>query len=166
MAWVPKGNWTVTFSFVDNNGKRGSTSLDYPNNLLLAEVVVSAREIADAMQAVSDASLTYIFFSFTLAQDAPVDAATSSEVERKLFLPLGTALNPSLGSVQVPSPVFALEQPGTDIVAPTAPGMAALIDAILSGAAGTGNGPVTASGLDITRVGTPVVVHRSRRPRR
>lgn len=163
MAFVPRAYWDVNLTFVDNNDKGGYCSFKLPGTLLIAEAQGVATAVAGAMQAVSDAALTEMSISRSYVNDAPPVAPATSEVERKLRIPLGTDEFPEVTSIEVPSPAFTLEVNGTDVVDVTTPAVAALVDLLTEGSLGPGNGLITYYGADITRAGTPYVTHRNRK---
>lgn len=166
MAFVPSAVWTVSYTFRDNNGKTSTAGAQFVGTLTDAQVIAAAESLGTDLQDVSDASLVGYTISRSVVQDAPVVPALSSEVERKLLVPLGTAAIANASSISVPSPVFSLESPNTDVVDTANPLMAQLITSLTLGALGAGNGITTNRGEDITRVGVPVIVHRTRRARR
>ena len=163
MALVPVGNWNVTVSFKDNNDKIGVTGFRLPGNLLLSEAQGVATAVGNAMQAVSDAALIDLQLTYAFVNDAPPVPPATSEVERKLRIPLGTARFEDVTAIEVPSPAFTLEVNGTDVVDVTTPAVTALVDLLTEGSLGPANGLVTYFGEDITRAGTPFVMHRNRR---
>lgn len=165
MAFVSPDAWNVTFTFQDNNENSAPAEVKYPATGLFADVQGDADTYAAAFQAVSDAALVSYNISRTYVNDAPPVPPASSEVERKLYIPLGTATRRRAASVQVPSPIFALDQNGTDIALPTNAALIALIDLLTNGRLGPGNGIVTVYGDDITRAGAAVIRHRTRKPR-
>lgn len=166
MAFVDTLTWSVNFSFEDNNKKISGTSVRYPVNLSYAQVVAAATALGQDLQDASDASLFAITITKALINDTPVIPGASSEVERKLRIPLGTARRENASSLELPSPVFALEQENTDVVSTSNPLMVPIVTQLTAGLAGPGNGIVTIEAQDITRIGIPVIVHRSRPPRR
>lgn len=165
MAIIPAPFWRVTFVFGDNNGKTAACGVAYPASLAYADVATSAGNLAADLDAISDAVLLNYQISTQFVEDAPAAAPATSEVERKLLIPLGTSLTPNATSIEVPSPVFGIEVNGTDVVDSTNPLVDALLDELTRGLLTPGNGPVTYYGADITRAGTPTIVHRTRRAR-
>lgn len=166
MALVADDVFSVSFAFRDNNGKLAACSVYYPGTLPYGDVVTAATALAADLQAISNAALVGINISGGLTEDAPITPQPESEVERKLRIPLGTAIRENASSVEIPSPVFSIETPGTDVVSPTNLLLSAVLAELTLGELGAGNGIVTAYGDDITRAGVATVVHRSRRPRR
>lgn len=164
MAYNPGGTWEVTFSFLDNNGKRATTSLDYSFNLPFADVQTAALGMAAAMDGVSDAKLVGYTISANFLNDDTTAIPASSEVERKLSITLGDAAGVrKLATIQVPSPVFALEQPRTDAILDTVPEWVTLRGLLIAGGIGAGNGPVHwLGGEDFGSVLRAVITHRSR----
>lgn len=160
MAFVPNV-WTAWFSFRDNNDRISGTGVDYAGDLTELEVTTAATALAADLQAVSNASLEAMVLTRRLVNDAPPVPAPESEVERKLRFELGTALRRNVSSVEVPSPVFTIEQVGTDAVDPANPLVAALISELTSGLLLPGNGPITYYGADITRADSPRIKHRA-----
>lgn len=155
--------WVVSFLFEDNNGKVSSTSLAVAGAALFAEVEATADGLAVAMEAISNARLKQYSISKRYDNDVVTIAPPESEVERKLKIPFGTAQFPDVTSLEIPSPVFTIEISGTDIVDAANPLVAAVIDEVITGAAGPGNGWATYYGADLTRAGTPFMMHRNRK---
>lgn len=170
MAWVPADTWDVTFSFEDNNGNTATVGVHYSAAEGLGfsnieAVRTAAESLAADLQAVSNASLTKMHITRSVINDAPQAAAPESEVERKLVMSLSTAKYPNVSRVEIPSPVFTIEIPGTDMVHRDEPLVAALINELTAGLVLPGNGPVTYYGADIVGVEDPIyVAHRRRRP--
>lgn len=167
MAFVPAPTWSASFSFKDNNGNLAVTHLDYPGDLTYAEVVTAVQSMAAAMQAVSDARLISYGIHTSLLNDDVSAIASSSEVERKLSITLGNpAGTQKLATIQVPSPIFTLEQPRTDAIDETNGAWVTLRNALTAGGLGAGNGPVHwLGGEDFGSVLRAVITHRSRAPR-
>lgn len=167
MALVAGLPWSVSFSFIDNNGNRAVTGVNYPEALDFADVLTRATELATRLQAISNASLQVVSISRVLSENAAPVPQPESEVERKLRIPLGTAVRqPGAAAVEIPSPLFAIETPGTDVVPATNLLLSSVVAELTAGGVGPGNGVVTIEGSDITRAGTSVIVHRTRAPRR
>ena len=166
MAFVPRPYWNINFGFRDNNEKVASVSTKVPGALTEAEVTTRVTALAAALQAVSDAAIFTATIEKGFVNDTPPTPPTSSEVERKLNIPLGTALVENATSMEVPSPLFSLEIDGTDIVDQTDPLLVTLLGLLTAGALGPGDGSVTYYGDDITRAGAPVITHRNRRAKR
>lgn len=165
MAFVPSTYWTIGFQFSDNNGNVADTAVHAPASMAYADVVALAANLATDLQSVSDARLTgFLVYSRSVNDDVSPIAA-SSEVERKLHITMGTATDPAATRMQVPSPVFALEQPRTDVVDPTYPGFVQLTASLTAGNIGANNGPVTYYGADLTRITKAIITHRARKPR-
>lgn len=160
MAFVPQV-WSAYFSFRDNNDRTSGTGVDYPGDLTEAEVTAAATALATDLQAISNASLEVMIITRRLINDTPPVPAPESEVERKLRFELGTALRRNVSSMEVPSPVFSIEQVGTDAVDPANPLVAALISELTAGLLLPGNGPITYYGEDITRAEAPRIKHRA-----
>lgn len=166
MALVPRTIWSVTYTFRDNNGKTASTSVDLPGTIAYADAANQAVELGSRLQAVSDAALTGVYISSFFYEDAPATPPASSEVERKLRIPLGTADRPAAGFIEVPSPLFTLEIAGTDIVDQTNAALVALKDYLVNGPVGADNGAVNGWGVAYTRSGDAEIVHRTRPAKR
>lgn len=163
MALVPDTLWSATYLFRDNNDNRATVSVSFPGLLAYAAVVTAAGELANVMRDVSDAILTGYHISRFFYEDQPQSAATTSEVERKLVMNMGTARRRNASSIEIPSPIFALEQAGSDDVDLANAAYQALVVQLTRGLIGPGNGLVTSSGEDITRVDRGYVSHRYRR---
>lgn len=164
MALTDKGRWLVNLTFQDNNGKVASTGGYLPGALTLAEVNTRLTAFAAALSAVSDAVVVNGQISRLYIEPNPVAPPASSEVERKLVIPLGTANEkPGVSSIEVPSPIFGLEVAGTDVVNQTNAALVTLVTLLTEGSIGPGNGFVTYYGDDITRAAAAYISHRNRR---
>lgn len=168
MAFIAADTWSCGLTVTDNNGNKAAFGFNLPGDLTAAEVESSLTTFAASAQLIIDGAITSVIYNKMLTNDAPPTPAASSEVERKLRIPLGTPkFEPGVTSVEIPSPLFTLEQPGTDVVVPAVG--SALADVVLfltSGLLTPGNGPVTYYGDDLTRVGTMTIRHRGRAPRK
>lgn len=166
MPYVARPFWNVSFGFIDNNDNVATCSTKLPGDLTLAEVETRVTALAAALQAVSDASVRDANISRTYVQDTPTPAVATSEVERKLIIPMGTDLEPNAVTMEVPSPVFSLEIDGTDVVNQATPSLVTLVGLLTAGALGPGDGSITYYGADITRSGPAYIAHRRRSRRR
>jgi hypothetical protein len=165
MPFTPSGTWDAYYSFRDNNGNIASVTASFSASLSYAQAVTAAGDLAVDLEAISDARLERFTVSTDLINDNVAAPAASSEVERKLALTLGTATFPAASSMQVPSPIFAIEQPRTDAVDPANAAYVALASQLTNGGLGGNNGVTTYRGEDLTRITRAVVTHRSRKPR-
>lgn len=164
MALVDQGYWRVNFTFQDNNGKTATMSL-YAAGLLAFPLGVEnmLTAIRQRITVLSDAALVGANVSRVYAENAPVDPIpASSEVERKLRIPLTTDIRSHSTYVEVPSPTFLIEQDGTDVPVTDAGALTELIDLLVNGGVGFENGGVTNANVQITGAGTPFVLHRNR----
>lgn len=166
MALVQRPVWDLTVTWQDNNNNTATSSVSLPGSLSFAEVQASTNLLVGAMNSVSDALVSSYAITRTTVEDAVLAPPPSSEVERKLYIPLGTSQFAKASSLTVPSPIFGLEIAGTDIIDETNGAWTVLRDLLISGLIGPGNGFSTYFGEDITRTGTPYIVHRKRSPRR
>lgn len=163
MALVAYPYWSVEYRFVDNNNNSATTGVNFPIALTLAEVQNAATQVANRLVALSDAVLVSYTITTGYREDAAIAPPDSSEVERKLVIPLNTALRQGATKLEVPSPIFGLEVDGTDVVDPANPALQSLLDWLVNGAVGEENGPITYYGAGITSAGTPYIRHRARR---
>lgn len=166
MALVRRPSWVVGFGFIDNNENVARVSTRLPATLTAAEVDTRMVALGAALQDISDARLFTADATLSYFEDAPVAITPTSEVERKLVIPLGTEDTPNATEMEVPSPRFTLEIDGTDVVNPADADLVVLLGLLTAGSIGPGNGSVTYYGADITRAGRPVIRHRNRRARR
>jgi hypothetical protein len=155
--------WNVSFVFRDNNDKYSAVGASVGGLALFAEVQATADALAVALEAISNARLFSYSIERVFRNDVTTAPPPESEVERKLRIPLGTAAFPDVTYLEIPSPVFTIETPGTDIVDNANALVAAVIDEVLTGAALPGNGWATYYGADLTRAGTPFIMHRNRK---
>jgi hypothetical protein len=168
MAFVAADTWQCGLTITDNNGNKGSFAFNMPGALTAVAVQNALTTLATSVQLIIDGAITSVNFSKVVFNDAPPATLASSEVERKLRIPLGTVkFEPGVTSVEIPSPLFTLEQPGTDVVVPAVGSpLADVVLFLTSGLVTPGNGPVTYYGEDLTRVGTMVIKHRGRAVRK
>lgn len=163
MALIPSGAWEAAVSFRDNNGKTAAVGFYLPAGLTQLEAQGVFTAVANAMGAVSDAAIIGGSLTRAYAQDTPATPPATSEVERKLRIPLDAGIYRNATAVEVPSPAFTHEISGTDVVDVNSPAIAALLDLLAQGSLGPANGLVTYWGADITATGTPFVTHRNRK---
>jgi hypothetical protein len=165
MAYIAKPTYDVTFSFRDNNDNSSTATVRFNASILYTDVLVAANTMAARLAAVSDAHLTGFTIGLTYMDDTfPVFPAATSEVERKLRIPLATTDNRNATYLEVPSPIFSAEQDGTDITDPSNAAVAALRTALVNGGGILGTAqPATWFGADIIATGDPFVLHRNRR---
>lgn len=164
MAFVQAPVWQVTFTFQDNNFNQSTTSLLYRTTLAYADVLAEAALVATAAQALSDARLVSYTVQRKFFNDDTTAIPATAEVERKLSIGFSDATGFQKSRVEVPSPVFSIEQAGTDVVDPANPLVAALVTAITLGNLGIDNGAVATGGGDLTKLtATPKVIHRGRK---
>lgn len=155
--------FAVSFSFEDNNGNRSQAGLYLPNTLSLAEVQGAVTLLRGPLLALTNATLVGANSTIAFLEDAPVAAPPESEVERKLVLVFRTTNRRQRARIEVPSPIFGLEQPGTDQVALDNPLVVAFATAVISGAFGAENGARTISGGDLVSLESAYIAHRNRR---
>jgi hypothetical protein len=164
MAFVQAPTWNVTFSFIDNNLNYATMSFNLPGTLDAAGAQAAATGLSAALVPISNAKLDKWVLSRSTYSDAPAPAA-ESEVERKLMLTFEDATGRFKSSIQVPSPVFTIEQYGTDAVNPANALVAAVVAAVTNGGVGGGNAAIAFSGADLVRLfGKPTVRHVGRKP--
>lgn len=161
----PTNIWTVVFTFEDNNGNVANTSVHYPASRSYAEVVDDAQALAGLMEAVSNARLLHFGIVTTLNNADVSPPPPESEVERKLSITLGSDAYPNSTRLEVPSPIFGLEIPGTDVVNDDNAAWQALRAGLVGTVMAPGTGASDYRGVALTRVSRAVVVHRSRKSR-
>lgn len=163
MAFAAR-NWYASYTFRDNNANTADVTFRLPADRTHAQVETTAAAIRDALVPLVDARLVSYDVSQELINDDATAIPSSAEVERKLAITFADAENYAKGSYEIPSPVFSIEQFGTDAVNPANTLVAALIAAVTNGGLGAGNGAVAFGGNDFTQVfGTPKIVHRRRK---
>ena len=155
--------FAASFTFQDNNGNVSQTGLYLPNSLSIAEVQSGVTLLRGPLLALTNATLLGANTTVAFLEDAPVAAPPESEVERKLVMVFRTTNRRQRARIEVPSPIFGLEQPGTDQVALDNPLVAAFATAVISGAFGAENGARTISGGDIVSLERAYIAHRTRR---
>lgn len=166
MAFVPPSFWAVTFTFKDNNDNIATTGVFLPPALPFADVSTFASgTLGPALQACSDARLTDIGISYRLYNDDETVPPGTSEVERKLKLTFDAGTFKKCYTMEVPSPLFTLEQRGTDLADPTSTVLTTLVNAMLNGPGGAGNGPQVYFGQNLTALSKAIIAHRNRKPR-
>lgn len=166
MALVADPVLDINFFFRDNNRKGASTGLFLPAGITLVNAESRMGQLRDALVPLTNAQLVSgnirVFLSESTATGTP---PPESEVERKLLLTFATTNRRVKFTQEIPSPVFALEQANTDVVALDNPLLAAYASAVTNGVFTPGNGSSTAQGLDITGLESAIIVHRQRPPR-
>lgn len=166
MALVREGEPVpISFAFRDNNRKTASSGLYLPSEIVTGGIDAFAGLFRDAVLPLTNAQLLGASATYVYAEDVVTLAPPESEVERKLVLVFGTAKRRQKVSIEIPSPVFALESPNTDEVDIANPLVAAFADVMINGAVGPLNGPVTISGEPITTIQRAYISHRYRKPR-
>lgn len=153
----------LSFAFRDNNGNNSSTSLYLPPALSVGFINDAITLVRDPMVALTNATLLGANANIVYTEDTPIGAPPESEVERKLVLIFATTNRRQKVRVEVPSPVFGLEEPGTDAVSLTNPLVAAFGTAIIGGSFGPGNGFRSVSNGDIIALERAYIAHRTRR---
>lgn len=154
-----------SWSFVDNNGKPSSAGLYLPSGTVTGGIDTFAAGTRTEIIALTNAQLVGATASYVYVEDAPIVAPAESEVERKLVMSFNTSVRGVYVTLELPSPVFSIETRNTDEVDILNPLVAALGTAIVNGALGPGNGPVTRSGGQITSLRRAYISHRYRKPR-
>ncbi len=162
----PRPGWDVVFSFRDNNGNVARTSIAAASGFLFNDVNDAALLLATALEAISSARVIDYSINRTYQNSVTTTPPAESDVRRKLKMPFGTAEFPDVLSLEIPSPVFTIETPGTDIVDVANTLVANVINAVVDGPVGLANGFVTYYGADLTRAGTPFLTTRTRKGER
>lgn len=157
---------TVSFTVSDNNGEESSSSLYVPISWGDNATGTFFIDLIDAVEDLTNGRVERGNSALRFEQtDDNITAAPESEIERKLYIPLAGAGNARV-LFSVPSCLFTIEQAGTQIISPTNPLVAALIDVLLNGGP-LGAGVISSQGVPMTRLdGFPWVGHVNRRVRR
>lgn len=158
----------VPFSwlFRDNNYKDASVGLYLPAGIVTGGIDTWAAGTRAELLALTNARLIGANASYVYNETVETVAPPEAEVERKLVLVFGTALRGVNVSMEIPSPVFGLESPNTDEVSIDNPLVSAFAAAVINGALGPGNGPVSRTGIPIESIERAYFSHRYRKPRR
>lgn len=163
MPLVQEPTWDASITFVDNDGNKARMGLKFRSTLAYAEAAATVQSIATAAAAVTNAAI----LSFSLAtgfRDDTIDTSAISEasdVEGKLVFQF-RADNGQLVKTELPSPKGELVVAGTNVADPANAAVAAFIDAVINGAGGINNGPVTNTSSDLSSVVLPVrKIHRA-----
>lgn len=157
MALVNTLPFLVTFRFVDNNLKASNVSFNLAATVdTVAEVITAANALRDVIIPVVNARLEGASATVLLTENDPLTPIPAeSEVERKLVIDMQGANRRARASFLIPSPVFTVEQNGTDVVAPSA-AITALVEAIAAQA-------VTTHGAALVELAGPIYIdHRNR----
>lgn len=152
----------LSFSFSDNNGLRASAGLYLPAAATVGDIDTFVTATRAPLLALTNARLLGANASFIYVEDVLGAVPPESEVERKLVLVFRTTNRRQRVKIEVPSPIFALERPGTNQVALDDPLVVAFAAQIIAGAIGPNNGAVTVSGGDITQLESAYIRHRGR----
>lgn len=163
MARVVAPVWYVSVLFTDNNNKSASTGFALPGALTYEDASARAITIVQDMDDVSDARIDSWQISRAFREDSPVSPPSTSEVQRKLRLSFDAGQFRNAAEIEVPSHIFDLEQPGNDFPDPANAAYADLVTNLTQGSIGPGNGIVTWTGLDVTRLNSAELVHRNRK---
>lgn len=153
----------LSFAFTDNNGLRASAGFYLPATADVAAIDTFVTATRAPLLALTNARLEGANASFIYVEDAAGSLPPESEVERKLVLVFRTTNRRQRVKIEVPSPIFALERPGTNQVALDDPLIVAFAQQIIAGAIGPANGAVTVSGGDIIDLESAYIRHRGRK---
>lgn len=154
----------LSFAFVDNNLLRASAGFYVPATASVGEIDTFVTATRAPLLALTNAQLVGANAAFVYTEDAPVTPIVpESEVERKLVLTFRTGNRRQRVKIEIPSPIFALERPGTNNVPLDDPLIVAFAAQIIAGAIGPANGAVSVSGGDIVALESAVIRHRNRR---
>lgn len=147
-----------SLSFRDNNAKNSSMQFYFPASVnTLALALTRANALRDTVAALTNARIVGGNVSFILNEDTPGASVPESEVERKLIFPFVGANIRQRYTAELPSPLFTLEQPLTDMVDQANPDVLAFIQAVVANA-------VTNRGEALLNVDRGVYMdHRNRR---
>lgn len=163
--WTANPTFDVVYTFEDNNGAVSACSVQFAGTILYTDVLLAAGAFGTVLEGISDASLKGYQVTRRFSNDAPIAAPKTSEVARKLRVPLGTLQFENSTYLEVPSPKFEIEIDGTDVVDPANALVVALIEAIEEEDGPLGTADLsTYYGAEITRVGNMFITHRNRKP--
>lgn len=159
----------ATWTLRDNNNKSATFQIGLPAAFVPDAIASLAwlDSVTDAIIAASNCLVTSLVVSkkygITGNTVGPslADIPPESEVERKLQMTFETDLGTPI-ILSLPSPVFSVEVDGSDDIPNDAPLLAALIDLIVDGPLGPGNGPVSNQARPITAFRQAYVTHRNR----
>lgn len=107
--------YVASYTFRDNNGKESTSQLQIQSTAAPAAAIANAAQIATGLQALSNATLVRYSVSRVFEETEPASPVAESEVERKLVM-VYKANNRQTVIVTVPSPIFGLELPGTNVI--------------------------------------------------
>lgn len=148
---VPVGE--VTYTFVDKNGRKGKTGYNFLSTLTLDDAQTAAVAIGTALAATSSAALLGVSINYRLADPAitPASAGANSNVFHKGSISFEGDTPNIKSRIEIPAVLDSLFPVGSEYADPTTGALATLIAAILNPSLGTGTGPVSAGGADLTR---------------
>lgn len=165
MAFEGRPVYDIDFVFRDNNSKTSTVGAYVNASILYTDVLTGVQEIATRLQNASDAALVRYSISQSFRNTTPPVPPKTSEVERKLRIPLHTAEMENATAIEVPSPKFELEIDGTDVVDPANAIVVALLAALRNEGGILDTAQLTDNrGEDVTGTGRPFFTHRHRKP--
>lgn len=137
MPFAYENKVLTSYGFRDNNDNVANSSIYHVSSDDLADVLDNINALEAALNPITDAQLFDAIVSryASLTEAAP---PAVSDVRRKLFLVFNTSDRLDTPTFEVPSPVAAIEQFGSNIIDPAQPLVAALV-AALSNPLGTGS---------------------------
>ncbi len=152
--------YVASYTFRDNNGEESTVTLNLSADAAPADAVAAAGTIANSIAVLSNATLVRYSLSRVFEENAPATPPQESEVERKLALSYKSQ-NLQRVIVNVPSVVFGVETPGTNVV--SAASVTTFANALISGFDG-GVQVVSNAGSPISTLERAYIVHRYRKP--
>ena len=159
MAFASK-YWALTFTLRDNNRDTAPVSVRLKPTDTLAEAEAMAAALAAELINLSNAAVITYSLTRVYKNDTIVAPPPESEVARKLVLMWSDADESQRSRMEIPSPKFAVEVDGTNVVPTNSAALAALVTVVTNGPAGSGNGPITNAGTDITKLLSAGIGHR------
>lgn len=157
--------FTIGATVRDNNNNRGTVSVNVPSSLNAAELAAWSLAFGLAIENLTDGIVERVYQTITYAQSGTPLSNPTSEVERKLVLPFRGNGN-IRSQVTIPSPLFSLEQDGSDNVNALNAAYLGFIALMLNGTPGAENGAVSFTGGQLTGLTSPgYISHRNRKRR-
>lgn len=145
MAYV-SFDWLVTYTIEDESHRSATISFWFDEGLTAAALVAKAETLAAALEPLTNGRLRSFTIGKSYRSDAPALIGREAEVGRKLSLTFTDAVEKYMASVEVPSPIFEVEQVGTTIADPANAVYVAFVEAVAA------SGALTHSGTPITKV--------------
>lgn len=153
--------YLASYTFRDNNAKESTSQVLIQAAAAPAAAVAAAGNVATALSALSNAVLVRYSVARVFEEAEPATPPAESEVERKLVM-VFKANNRQTVIVTVPSPIFGLELPGTNVINYDNATFATVRSLLLAGVDGTPF--VSNAGSVLASFNQAYISHRYRRP--